>query len=280
MTKKSKQVAYGEASARLRAEVDFLLKEVDRHNFYAARLYAAHNEVKGLNEETSNCASCLRSRARNLREWRANGKKATAATKLTDEEVTGIVVALLEGAGVDGDTQPAQVLEVVKHQLKGEHHAQVIAKLQEGEKELTAQLAQQEEDAGRYDRWREDAAALGLTADSTTEEVKAGFAKLGNAEGVTDEQRGYYGGLETAALASLTEQHKPHDLPNTSIELADGSFIVFTPNEGVKFGHGAKGSVLTGDGGNVKAGTYDTKSGDQLKVQIGGKATFNVNPLS
>lgn len=54
----------------------------------------------------------------------------------------------------------------------------------------------------------------------------------------------------------------------------EGVFVDFTPEDGADFQDGAKGTVIQVGGKSVKAGTHLTATGDTLKVQVGGKATF------
>lgn len=282
MSKTVKQLSYGEAPAKLKNEVDYVLAQADQHNYYATLIYNAYNAVFGLTEVVQTCSSCLRSRVKKLRDWRSNSKKTTAATKLSEEQVEAKVLELLEGAGVNADTQPHEALQAVRKLSAGNHHEQVLEELKKGETALQAKIDADNEEA--QERAKRDAAVegLGLTEDSSAEDITTAFNSLIAAEGTSAEAAKYYEALRDVNIQHLATStvDKPHDLPNTSIELKDGSFLVFTPNEGEEFKDGARGLVLTGDGGNVKAGTYETKGGDFVKVQVGGKARFEVNLAS
>ena len=61
------------------------------------------------------------------------------------------------------------------------------------------------------------------------------------------------------------------------IPMEDGTFFDFLPNDGAEFENGVKGSVLTPQGDKVKAGTYKTAQGHDVKVQVGSKATYAEN---
>lgn len=92
-------------------------------------------------------------------------------------------------------------------------------------------------------------------------------------KGVTEEE------VADEVNKNLADGLDPSGLPMPAmgvmrIPLEDGTVIDFTPNEGVEFGNGAKGTVLHPDGAKVKAGTYKTKQKHEVKVQVGSKATY------
>lgn len=59
------------------------------------------------------------------------------------------------------------------------------------------------------------------------------------------------------------------------IPMEDGTYVDFLPNDGAKFENGVKGMATAADTGKkVKAGTFKTAQGHDLKVQIGGKSTY------
>lgn len=90
-----------------------------------------------------------------------------------------------------------------------------------------------------------------------------------------------------AAVAGLQDnpavtELDPNGLPAPAegvsrIPMEDGTFIDFLPNDGAEFENGVKGSVLTPQGDKVKAGTYKTAQGHDVKVQVGSKATYAEN---
>lgn len=101
------------------------------------------------------------------------------------------------------------------------------------------------------------AAPIVENADITEEEAKAAEAEL------------------TAKAAELDPNGLPEPAIGTSrIPMEDGTFIDFTPNDGADFANGVKGMVLHTDGAKVKAGTYKTAQGHDVKVQVGSKATY------
>lgn len=84
---------------------------------------------------------------------------------------------------------------------------------------------------------------------------------------------------DTAEEQAKASELDPNGLPAPAegvnrIPMEDGTFIDFTTLEGAKFKNGVKGTVLTPTGEKVKAGTYKTAQGHEVKVQVGSKATY------
>jgi hypothetical protein len=108
MTKTKKGVDYSKVTPALAKQVKDVIADADKHTYSVSKVYAAHNAVFGLRETPQTCSSCLRNRARNLREWfreydeyvQTNIPKPEAPP--TDNEGTGE-----DGkAPEDGDTKP------------------------------------------------------------------------------------------------------------------------------------------------------------------------------
>jgi hypothetical protein len=69
MIKTKKGVDYCKATPDLVKQVKGVIADADKHTYSVSKVYAAHNAVFGLRETPQTCSSCLRNRARNLREW-------------------------------------------------------------------------------------------------------------------------------------------------------------------------------------------------------------------
>lgn len=83
----------------------------------------------------------------------------------------------------------------------------------------------------------------------------------------------------TAPVVAEAEEAEMLDAPSRVIpcepvKMADGSTIQFMPFDGAPFEDGVKGEVATPDGGKVKAGTYKTAGGHEIRVQVGSRATY------
>lgn len=71
MTKKNRGAAYHAVASALVKKVRGVVADAGRHHYSVSRVYEAHNEVFGLKENPQTCGTCLRNRARSLREWLA-----------------------------------------------------------------------------------------------------------------------------------------------------------------------------------------------------------------
>lgn len=95
MTKLKKGVAYSGVTPALVKQVKDVIADADKHTYSVSKVYAAHNAAFGLREQPQTCSSCLRNRARNLRDWlkgyddyaKANAPKPE--TPPVDSEGTG-----------------------------------------------------------------------------------------------------------------------------------------------------------------------------------------------
>ena len=110
--------------------------------------------------------------------------------------------------------------------------------------------------------------------DITEEQAKAAEEELGKIAAAEKEQ--------TDKIAAEEANIDPNGLPEPAlgvsrIPLEDGTFIDFTPAEGAAFENGVKGLVATPQGDKVKAGTYKTAKGHEVRVQVGSKATYAEN---
>jgi hypothetical protein len=101
-----------------------------------------------------------------------------------------------------------------------------------------------------------------------TEADKVPTPENTEAENVADQQ-----GAEPVADQQGAEPEPAFEV----LAMADGSEIVFTPNDGAVLEDGTKGVVKTAEGGSIKAGTYKTLDGGEIRVQVGGKATYLEN---
>lgn len=69
MTKVKKGVDYSKATPALVKQVKDVIADADKHTYSVSKVYAAHNAAFGLREQPQTCSSCLRNRARDLRDW-------------------------------------------------------------------------------------------------------------------------------------------------------------------------------------------------------------------
>lgn len=69
MTKTKKGVDYSKATPALVKQVKDVIADADKHTYSVSKVYAAHNAAFGLREQPQTCSSCLRNRARDLRDW-------------------------------------------------------------------------------------------------------------------------------------------------------------------------------------------------------------------
>lgn len=69
MIKTKKGVDYSKVTPALVKQVKDVIADADKHTYSVSKVYAAHNAAFGLREQPQTCSSCLRNRARNLRDW-------------------------------------------------------------------------------------------------------------------------------------------------------------------------------------------------------------------
>lgn len=69
MTKVKKGVDYSKVTPALVKQVKDVIADADKHTYSVSKVYAAHNAAFGLREQPQTCSSCLRNRARDLRDW-------------------------------------------------------------------------------------------------------------------------------------------------------------------------------------------------------------------
>lgn len=69
MTKVKKGVDYSKVTPALVKRVKDVIADADKHTYSVSKVYAAHNAAFGLREQPQTCSSCLRNRARDLRDW-------------------------------------------------------------------------------------------------------------------------------------------------------------------------------------------------------------------
>lgn len=89
MTKVKKGVDYSKATPALVKQVKGVIADADKHTYSVSKIYAAHNAAFGLREQPQTCSSCLRNRARDLRDWLKGydeyAGKSEEAKRLADE---------------------------------------------------------------------------------------------------------------------------------------------------------------------------------------------------
>lgn len=81
MTETKKGVAYSSVTPALVKQVKDVIADADKHTYSVSKVYAAHNAAFGLREQPQTCSSCLRNRARNLRDWLKGYEEYTKASK-------------------------------------------------------------------------------------------------------------------------------------------------------------------------------------------------------
>lgn len=69
MIKTKKGVDYSKVTPALVKQVKDVIADADKHTYSVSKVYAAYNAAFGLRETPQTCSSCLRNRARSLREW-------------------------------------------------------------------------------------------------------------------------------------------------------------------------------------------------------------------
>lgn len=69
MTKVKKGVDYSKVTPALVKQVKDVIADADKHTYSVSKVYEAHNAAFGLREQPQTCSSCLRNRARDLRDW-------------------------------------------------------------------------------------------------------------------------------------------------------------------------------------------------------------------
>jgi hypothetical protein len=69
MTKVKKGVDYSKVTPALVKQVKDVIADAEKHTYSVSKVYAAHNAAFGLREQPQTCSSCLRNRARDLRDW-------------------------------------------------------------------------------------------------------------------------------------------------------------------------------------------------------------------
>lgn len=99
MTKVKKGVDYSKATPALVKKVKDVIADADKHTYSVSKVYAAHNAAFGLREQPQTCSSCLRNRARDLRDW-LKGYDEYAKANAPEP---GTPPAGNEGTGKDGD---------------------------------------------------------------------------------------------------------------------------------------------------------------------------------
>ena len=89
MTKVKKGVDYSKVTPALVKQVKDVIADADKHTYSVSKVYAAHNAAFGLREQPQTCSSCLRNRARDLRDWLKGyddyAGKSEEAKRLADE---------------------------------------------------------------------------------------------------------------------------------------------------------------------------------------------------
>lgn len=110
MIKTKKGVDYSKVTPALVKQVNDVIADADKHTYSVSNVYAAHNAVFGLREQPQTCSSCLRNRARDLRDWLkgydeyANAPKPE--TPPAGNEGTGEDSKARDGQSGDADTDP------------------------------------------------------------------------------------------------------------------------------------------------------------------------------
>ena len=101
MTKTKKGVDYSKVTPELVKQVKNVIADADKHTYSVSRVYAVHNAAFGLRETPQTCSSCLRNRARALRDWlKGYDEYAKANTPKPETPPVGN-----EGTGEDGKAQ-------------------------------------------------------------------------------------------------------------------------------------------------------------------------------
>lgn len=101
MTKVKKGVDYSKVTPALVKQVKDVIADADKHTYSVSKVYAAHNAAFGLREQPQTCSSCLRNRARDLRDW-LKGYDDYAKANAPKPETPP---AGNEGTGEDGKAQ-------------------------------------------------------------------------------------------------------------------------------------------------------------------------------
>lgn len=267
--------------------VEGVIGEAATHTYSVSRVYAAYNGALQKNDKPQSCSSCLRNRVRELKAWYAAYKKQKGEAVDTTEETGTQFQTANQGAdkplmvftpeeegaqygiatGGDGLPLPAGNYHHAGEQyaVSGEQgHYTVITGEPAGDEAFkAAHIAKLNE--------------LGVTEDSTNEELLEALEVLSTAEGVTEDEAAFYAGeIEkvTALIADAQHQVTTDGALRLAEEGAQG--IKFTPNEGET----VKGLVEWADGTKVKPGKYPLADGRELAVQVGGKATIKEEDLT
>lgn len=107
----SKQVkTLGELTEAQVEQVNAVISDMAAHTYSTSRVYAAHNLVFDLTEKPESCASCLKTRATNLRNWLAEqDQPKTAKVKKDAAPAKDAVVKKLDTTtDAAGNTEGAQ----------------------------------------------------------------------------------------------------------------------------------------------------------------------------
>lgn len=81
MSKEAKGADYSHITPELVSQVDEVIADSVKHNYHASKIYAAHNAVFKRQDKPQTCGSCVRNRVRDLKKWKAEYLKDTAAAE-------------------------------------------------------------------------------------------------------------------------------------------------------------------------------------------------------
>lgn len=211
---KSAGLAFSDATPQQLAQAKQIIEDADRHRYYVTRIYGVYNAVSGKNDAPSTCASCLRTRVREIKKWYEEGQKYAAYITSKKQSPTPPVVEPVK------DVKPP----VVSGDLASGPDSTATVTIEGG-------------------------VITDVNVVDKNSQVDQSDAKEGQDT------------VEVKKLLATTH----------------GGVMVFTTNEGAEFENGVKGNVVWDDGKKVNAGTYKTTEGHDVKVQVGGKATYAEN---
>lgn len=90
MTKTKKGIDYNKVTPALVKQVKDVIADADKHTYSVSKVYAAYNAAFGLHEQPQTCSSCLRNRARYLRDWlKGYDEYADESGRIQDDDQTG-----------------------------------------------------------------------------------------------------------------------------------------------------------------------------------------------
>lgn len=225
--KKPAGITWGEASDELKAKVKLVLQMAQNNRYSVSRIYAAHNAIFGLKETPETCSTCLTSREKSLRKWWA--ENAVEEAQDAHQPIN------TDSVNHDENAKPADAAKVKTT----------------GEKQTPAADDQDQADGAALEAFyaghEAKLAELGVTADSSDEDLLEALEVLAGTEGNTEEDQQHY----DAQVAIVRER----------IEAAN--VVEFVPaSEGALYGNGYKGGQPLPEGVYEHEGKRYQVSGD------------------